>query len=76
MATMHTHAGETELKKLEARVEQLIQECELQKRDNEVLRRQYNALVAERDSLEVKTSQARTRVAAVIERLKLLEREA
>lgn len=76
MATMHIHTGETELKKLEARVEQLIQECELQKRDNEVLRKQYSALVAERDSLEVKTSQARTRVAAVIERLKLLEREA
>ncbi len=76
MATTHTHTGEAELKKLEVRVEQLIQECEFLKRDNEVLRKQYGALTAERDGLAVKTSQARTRVAAVVERLKLLEREA
>ncbi len=76
MTAANVHISEPELKKLEARVEQLIQGYELLKRDNEVLRKQYNALSSERDMLAGKTSQARTRVAAVIERLKVLEREA
>ncbi len=76
MTAANVHISEPELKKLEARVEQLIQECELLKRENEVLRKQYNVLSSERDMLGGKTSQARTRVAAVIERLKVLEREA
>ncbi|HLA74917.1 MAG TPA: TIGR02449 family protein [Gammaproteobacteria bacterium] len=67
--------GELELKRLESRVEEMIQACERIKEENNFLRKQQAALVTERASLIEKTEQAHTRVELIIQRLKALEQE-
>ncbi len=65
--------AEQELKKLEYRISELIQTCERLKSENLSLREQQTALSAERTTLLQKQELARTRVEAIIERLKSLE---
>ena len=69
----NTSAEELELKQLEARIEELIDTCDRLKDENSSLRNQQTGLVAERSRLIEKTELARTRVEAMINRLKSME---
>ena len=66
---------EFDLKKLEVRVEELIRACAQLKDENSSLRSQQDSLVAERADLIEKTELAKTRVEAIITRLKSMEDE-
>ena len=66
---------ELDLKKLETRVEELIEAVERLQQENKSLRNNHNSLLAERNQLIEKTEQARTWVEAMIQRLKALENE-
>ncbi|MFK8069105.1 MAG: TIGR02449 family protein [Gammaproteobacteria bacterium] len=58
---------------LELKVDQLIQTVEDLSEENEALRQQQGALAVERADLIEKTELARTRVEAMISRLKSME---
>jgi len=62
-----------DLHKLEGRVEELIHQCSELGEENRSLRAQQEKLVTERAALIEKTELARTRVEAMITRLKALE---
>jgi cell division protein ZapB len=64
---------ELDLLKLEQRVEELIHACTYLKDENKSLRARQDSLVAERAALIEKTELARTRVEAMITRLKSME---
>jgi cell division protein ZapB len=64
---------DTDLVKLEARVNELIATCNQLTDENRSLRTQQDSLVNERAQLIEKTELARTRVEAMIARLKSLE---
>jgi cell division protein ZapB len=64
---------EAELKGLEQRIDELIRACEELKAENRSLRTQRDALLSERAGLVEKTDIARTRVEAMIDRLKSME---
>jgi cell division protein ZapB len=64
---------ESDLSKLETRVEELIRACSYLKDENKSLRARQDNLVAERAALIEKTELARTRVEAMITRLKSME---
>ncbi|HEC15356.1 MAG TPA: TIGR02449 family protein [Sedimenticola sp.] len=66
-------AMELDLKKLEVRVEELIRACARLREENSSLRSQQESLVAERAELLEKTELAKTRVEAIITRLKSME---
>ena len=66
---------ELDLKKLEVRVEELIRACAQLKNENSSLRSQQEGLVAEKADLIEKTELAKTRVEAIITRLKSMEDE-
>jgi cell division protein ZapB len=66
---------DTDLKMLERRVDELIQRLNAVKSENESLRDSQSALIAERARLIEKTELARTRVEAMIGRLKSMEQE-
>lgn len=63
----------TDLQELEAQVDELIQTCEHLTDENRALRDQQSTLVAERASLIEKSELARSRVEAMIARLKAME---
>ena len=63
----------TDLQDLEAKVAELIQTCEQLTDENRALRDQQSTLVAERASLIEKSELARSRVEAMIARLKAME---
>jgi cell division protein ZapB len=63
-----------ELRKLESRIDDLIDACERLKQENGSLRDGQGGLKEEHDRLLEKTKQARTRIKSMIERLKALER--
>lgn len=65
--------SEQELKRLESRVNSLIQAYEDLKKENSLLKAQQNSYSAERASLIDKNEQARKRVEAMITRLKSME---
>jgi cell division protein ZapB len=65
--------GELDLRKLEQQVEELIRACSYLKDENKSLRARQDSLVAERAALIEKTELARTRVEAMITRLKFME---
>ena len=65
--------SEPELSALEQQVEALIETCAYLKNENRVLRASQDKLQAERLELSEKNEQARTRVDAIINRLKSLE---
>jgi cell division protein ZapB len=66
---------ELDLKKLETRVDELIKAVERLQQENKTLRDSQTHLVAERTELIEKTEMARTKVEAMIKRLKALENE-
>lgn len=67
---------ELELKRLEHRIDELIRTCETLKEENRALRTQRDDLLNERTGLMEKTELARTRVEAMVSRLKAMEHEA
>ena len=62
-----------ELKRLEKRLEELIQVCEKLREENASLRQRQETLIAERAALLQKNEQVRARVEAMIGRLKSME---
>lgn len=62
-----------ELKAVAARVDQLIALCQRLAEENRSLRQSQEAMVSERANLLAKNEQARSRVEAMIARLKSLE---
>lgn len=66
-------AVEMELKRLERRVEELVAVCRQLKEENRSLRQRQDTLMVERASLMQKNEQVRTRVEAMIGRLKAME---
>lgn len=64
---------EMDLKALEVRVEELIRACDFLKKENQDLKVNQESLVAERASLVEKTELAKTRIEAMISRLKSLD---
>ncbi len=75
MSQEHTRSHDQDLKTLEFRVDELIQLCQLLKNENQALRDQQGSLVSERASLMEKNELARTRIEAMIMRLKSMETE-
>ena len=66
---------EQDLKALEYRVDELIQLCHHLKGENQALRDQQGNLMSERASLMEKNEMARSRIEAMIMRLKTMESE-
>ena len=62
-----------DLSALEAQIDELIQRCERLSDENQALRDQQGSLVTERASLIEKSEIARTRVEAMIARLRAME---
>ena len=62
-----------DLSALEAQIDELIQRCERLSNENQALRDQQGSLVTERASLIEKSEIARTRVEAMIARLRAME---
>jgi cell division protein ZapB len=65
--------SEEELQRLEIRVTELIHTCDQLKEENRLLKAQQQAYSGERAKLLERQEQARTRVEAMINRLKTLE---
>jgi cell division protein ZapB len=62
-----------ELKRLEKRLDELVEICKKLQEENESLRNRQDTLTAERASLLQKNEQVRGRVEAMITRLKAME---
>ena len=67
---------EQELRRLEARVEELIQTVERLKQENRTLQAAHSSLATERAQLIERSEMARSRVEAMITRLKTMEQSA
>lgn len=68
-------AMESELSALEQRVAELLKVCQRLNEENRSLKNSQDQLVNERADLVAKQEQARSRVEAMINRLKALEEE-
>lgn len=68
--------AESELKKLETRIDEMLRACARLSEENASLRKQQRTLMAERAKLMEKTTLSQTRVETMIQRLKLLEQRA
>ena len=66
---------ELDIKKLEDRVDDLIKAVDRLQQENKDLRESQSSLMTERSQLIEKTELARTRVEAMISRLKALEND-
>lgn len=64
-----------DIKKLEDRVDELISTVERLRSENKTLRQSQTHLISERDKLMTKTEQARSRVDAMIQRLRDMDNE-
>lgn len=73
MADEFNSSFEIELKRLEKRVDALVQVCDQLQDENKSLRQRQDTLTAERASLLQKNEQVRARVEAMIGRLKAME---
>jgi len=69
-------AVDIELKRLEKRVDELLQTVNQLKEENRALRQRQDMLAAEKTSLLNRNEQVRTRVEAMIGRLKAMEHSA
>lgn len=67
------HEPQMDIDQLEQRVGELIRACSTLKEENNTLRRKQGHLMTERAELIEKTELARTRVEAMITRLKAME---
>lgn len=65
--------AELSLKDLESKLDQLISQCQQLGSENHALKQEQDAWVIERTRLTEKNEQARSRVEAMIDRLKSLE---
>ncbi|MCC7410648.1 MAG: TIGR02449 family protein [Gammaproteobacteria bacterium] len=70
---MEQESEKLELAALESRIDELIKTVDSLANENELLRTQQTHLAAERASLIEKTERARSRVEAMIARLKAME---
>lgn len=68
-----TASFQQELKRLEARLDELLNACGRLQEENRSLREQQEAVLAERAQLLQRNEQARARVEAMITRLKGME---
>jgi cell division protein ZapB len=68
------HEAEAQLKRLEKQIDELILICDRLREENRALRAQQHALAIQRASLIDKHEMARSRVEAMINRLKSMER--
>ena len=68
-----TQAIELDLNKLEFRLEELLEMCARLKDENRMLRKQQESLTHERASLLEKNEKVRSKVEAMIGRLKAME---
>jgi len=73
MTEANKNGLELELKRLEKQVDDLIASIQDLKEENRALRHRQDSLATERASLLQKNEQVRTRVEAMIGRLKMLE---
>ena len=73
MASDTNGVSEQELRALEVRVEELVRACVHLKIENQRLRSGHDELASERTKLRKRNEMARTRVEAMISRLKALE---
>ena len=73
MADESSVTFEHELKRLEKRVDALVQVCDQLQDENRSLKQRQDALTAERATLLQKNEQVRARVEAMIGRLKAME---
>ncbi len=73
MADENSAMFEHELKRLEKRVDALVQVCDQLQDENRSLKQRQDALTAERATLLQKNEQVRARVEAMIGRLKAME---
>jgi cell division protein ZapB len=73
MTDTNKNGLELELKRLEKQVDDLIASIQDLKEENRALRHRQDSLATERASLLQKNEQVRTRVEAMIGRLKMLE---
>ena len=69
-----TQAAEVELKKLEFRVDELVNICDQLRDENQSLRVKHAKTNADKANLLEKNEQVRTRVEAMIGRLRALEK--
>ena len=67
---------EAQLERLEKRVDVLVEYCDKLQNENETLRRRQDVLTQEKASLLQKYDQVRSRVEAMIGRLKAMEQGA
>lgn len=63
------------LQGLEAKLDELIQRCQIISDENRMLREEQAVLLKDRQSLREKTALARSRIEAMIVRLKAMEAE-
>ena len=63
-----------DLKKLETRIDELINACQRLRQENDSLRGEHNSLSEKHVRLQEKTRVARERIESMIGRLKALER--
>ena len=68
--------SDTDIIKLENRIDELITVCDQLKNENTVLRERQDLLVQEREKLIQKADLARTRVESILTRLRSMERQA
>ncbi len=73
MDSNNTNYSESDLQKLENQIDELIETVGMLKQENTSLRHQQDNLMSERSQLIEKTELARTRVEAMITRLRSLE---
>ena len=73
MANNSNSSFESELKRLEERVDALVRVCDQLQDENKSLRQRQDVLTAERANLLQKNEQVRARVEAMIGRLKAME---
>ena len=73
VAERENNLFDTELRRLEARMDQIVRVCDQLKEENRSLKERQDALITERASLLQKNELVRGRVEAMIGRLKSME---
>ena len=68
--------SETDISKLEKRIDELITVCDQLKDENTALRERQGMLVEEKEKLIEKADKARTRVQGILNRLRSMEQPA
>jgi len=72
----NTHNMDTELRRLETRLDELVATVHRLKEENRALRQRQEVIAADRTALLNRNEQVRTRVEAIIGRLRAMEHSA